>query len=310
MESIVERLKNNCKRQSTNANYLAIWRKFNKFVIRLDVKPKYWEDRTTLFCGYLIENGIKSTTIRSYISAIKAILKLDGYEWNDNMVLLSALTRACRIVNDTVKTRLPIRLGLLEVILFELGRIFDKQVYLMVMYRAMFALAYYGLFRVGELTSGDHQIKACNVHSGTNKDKILIILYSSKTHGKESRPQTVKISARDSDVTSEINNKRTTKLRNFCPFQLTRDYIELRGPIDGEDEPFFIFQGKIAVKPIHMRTVLRHSLNVLGLDSTLYDTHSARIGRASDLMSAGLSIDRLKILGRWRSSCVFKYIRN
>ena len=40
--------------------------------------------------------------------------------------------------------------------------------------------------RIGELTEGPHVVKVTNVHAGINKDKIMIKLYSSKTHGKES----------------------------------------------------------------------------------------------------------------------------
>ena len=45
------------------------------------------------------------------------------------------------------------------------------------------------MLRVGEMALGPHTIKACYVHVGHSKDKILIYLYSSKTHGEESSPQ-------------------------------------------------------------------------------------------------------------------------
>ena len=72
-------------RQSTKENYLAIWRHFNKFLIKLDRRPPLWEDRVSLFSAYLIEHRkVQSSTLRSYISAIKRILTDDGYEWNNN----------------------------------------------------------------------------------------------------------------------------------------------------------------------------------------------------------------------------------
>ena len=57
-----------------------------------------------------------------------------------------------------------------------------EQPYLLVLYEAIFCLAYYGLMRIGELTEGDHPIKAKDIHIGVNKDKILLVLYTSKTH--------------------------------------------------------------------------------------------------------------------------------
>ena len=58
MERIVAKLMAVQHRDSTAKNYLSIWRQFNKFMIRLARKPRLWEDRTTLFVGFLIEKGM------------------------------------------------------------------------------------------------------------------------------------------------------------------------------------------------------------------------------------------------------------
>ena len=126
MESIVEKLMMLQHRSSTARNYLSIWRQFNKFVLSLDRRPKLWEDRTTLFVGYLIDTGMQSSTVKSYVSAIKKTLVLDGYKWDNSLVLIRSLAKACRIINDKVKTRLPIHCGLLEMILFEIQRIYTE----------------------------------------------------------------------------------------------------------------------------------------------------------------------------------------
>ena len=63
---------------TTCATYHRVWKIFNKFLIQLDVMPHSWEERTALFCAYLIRKGTQSRTIRSYISAIKALLKDDS----------------------------------------------------------------------------------------------------------------------------------------------------------------------------------------------------------------------------------------
>ena len=72
IQGIVDRLKLQGKRSSTRKNYYVIWHLFNQFYIHLDHKPRSWEDRIILFAGYLIENEKKSSTVRSYVSAIKA----------------------------------------------------------------------------------------------------------------------------------------------------------------------------------------------------------------------------------------------
>ena len=45
---------------------------------------------------------------------------MDNYKWDDSRILLNSSTKACRLVNDSVKTRLAIVCGLLEQILFEI----------------------------------------------------------------------------------------------------------------------------------------------------------------------------------------------
>ena len=63
---IVDKLKGQRHRKTTRDNYYGIWKTFNEFFIKLDVKPKNWEDRITLFVAYLIDNNRKSMTIRIF----------------------------------------------------------------------------------------------------------------------------------------------------------------------------------------------------------------------------------------------------
>ena len=235
MQLILERLKTQCHQSSRNCNYYLIWHKFNAFVLKLDVRPKSWEQRVSLYGAFLVNQGIQSSTLKSYISAIKCVVCTDDYDyvWDDSKVLLHTLTKACKITNDTVTPRLPIRIGLLEIILFQCERLFVNQWYCEIMYKTLFILAYYGMFRIGELAKGDHSVRAKNVHVGKNKKKILMILYSSKTHNKESYPQEVRISAEnDTELTSR-------KSKNFCPFKLARRFMDLRGGFNDDEDIFF-----------------------------------------------------------------------
>ena len=249
---------------------------------------------------------MQSSTLKSYFSAIKHILKQDGYEWNDNKVLLSSLVRGCKLENDRVKIRLPIQKGLFEMLLFEIGRYFNRsapQPYLEHMYKAMFCLGYYGMLRVGEMTLSPHTVKACDVHIGHNKDKIQVVLYTSKTHGQESKPQKIKISGAPCS-----SAKKEQKL--FCPFKTVLRCMSIRGNYKTDDEKFFIFSDRSPVKPRHLRTTLRTLLTNLDLDASLYDVHSFRGGRTCDLEKFGYSVDQIKSMGRWKSNAVYRYLKN
>ena len=271
------------------------------------MKPDTWEERTPLFVAYLVDKGIQSTTIKSYVSAIKKTLVSDNYTWDDNRIKLTSLTRACKLVNDKLMIRLPIHCGMLELILFEIQRIFSKssQPYLEIMYKALFALGYYGLMRVGELTYSQHVVKAKEINIGTNKKKLLLILYSSKTHTEADRPQKIRITANVDEKTGHYFN------RHFCPFKLMARYLAARTPFyDTDDEPFFVLKDKSPVTPEMARNVLRQAIKNLGLNNELYNMHSLRIGRASDLLRYGYTVEEIKLMGRWKSNVVYKYFRN
>ena len=195
MQLIVDKLKFEGMKSSTQRNYYCVWKGFNDFFIKLDIKPTTWEDRLTLYIGYLIENHKQSSTIKSYVSAIKAILMEDNYELNHDRFLLASLTRACKYKNDCARTRLPIHKAMLHMIIDQVSSHFNQlgQIYLCRLYRALFISAYYGMLRVGEMTTGNHPVLATDVHVGVNKRKILFILRTSKTQGKDKKPQLIKI---------------------------------------------------------------------------------------------------------------------
>ena len=198
MQHLLESLKNSKYQESTRKVYHQIWNSFNKFIIRLDSLPRTWEERTSLYCTYLVfEKKLQSSTIKTYVSAIKAVLTDDDYDWCDDKVLLNTITRSCKLKNDIVKTRLPILMGLLNIILFEVKKTYDMQPYLQTMYITAFLIMYYGLFRVGEIAESPHSIKAVDIHESRGSNKLLIVLYSSKTHGRNSAPQKVKISGKN-----------------------------------------------------------------------------------------------------------------
>ena len=303
MKLIIEKLKSCQYRESTANMYLGVWQQFNKFLMRLDKVPTSWEDRATLFVAYLIEEkGLQSSTIKSYISAIKRTLVDDDKEWDDSKILIRSLTRACRMINDTVRTRLAIHCSLLEMLLFELQNIFAGQWYLEIMYKAIFVLGYYGLMRIGEMTESPHVLKAKDVFIGTNKRKLLLVLHSSKTH--VSGTQEIKIVANKDEKTGSYRK------RHFCPMAIIDIYNKAQGPYLERNEQFFIFRDRSPVKPVHVATVLKQAITQLELDSRLYGTHSLRIGRSSDLIKYGYTIEEVKRMGRWKSTAVYKYIRN
>ena len=172
------------------------------------------------------------------------------------------------------------------------------------MYKAIFSLGYYGMLRISELVKSDHIVKACNVHMALNKDKLMIMLYSSKTHGEGSRPQSIKI------VSNRREKSGKYAHRHFCPFVVINDFIKMRGNYTHEMEQFFIFHDGSPVFPSQVRKMLNTVITNIGLDSSKYGVHSLHIGRCTDLIKYGYSIEEVKRMGRWKSNSVYKYFRN
>ena len=148
-------------------------------------------------------------------------------------------------------------------------------------------------------------MKACNVHVAKNKEKILILLYSSKTHGEDAPPQKMKIKG-----ANQFSKKKEQMQKFFCPFSLMQQFIKARGGYSTENEQFFIFRDGFSVFHFHVRKVLRSALNNLGLQADLYNTHSLQTGRCCDLLKYGYTIEEIKLVGRWKSNSVFTYLKN
>ena len=194
------------------------------------MKPHDWETRMVLFMGFLIENELQSSTIRTYLSAIRGVLLEHNIKINKDQLLINSLTRACKIKKDVIITRLPIERGMLNLLLKEATNYFcsedgKNQPYLNLLYRAILVSGYYGLLQVGDLTKGPHVILASNVHISENKNKILFILFMSKTHNRSSKPQMVKISQKQIKKKTE-NSESIRSSEN--PFTILKQYIAVR----------------------------------------------------------------------------------
>ena len=239
VKQYVEKLKSQANRPLTRKVYYCVWRQSNQFFMRLDEKLKSWEERLVLFVGHLVSQELKSTTIKSYISAIKAVLAEDGIFLDPNMYLLQSLTKACHLKNDKVRIRFPIQRNLLNILLQKLEAVFETQPYLCCLYQTIFLTAYYGLFRACKLAETMHAVKACDVFVGCNKNKLRFTLHTSKTHWFSNKPQIIKISTQLQEDGNHLFQNQTSN--KYCLYQLLRNYVEVRRSCGGQHEHFFYF---------------------------------------------------------------------
>lgn len=288
------------------------WHALNDFWTQLDKKPETWEDRIALFVAYMIMKRFQPATIKSYISGIKYILNLINIKVDTNCFKFAALVKAARYKNKKVQIRMPIKLRLLNRILDEVYKLpkLRDQPYLIALYRAMFAAAYYGLLRVSEITKSKHIIKSRDAHVARNKNRIQFRLWTSKNLKRGDWPQDVKIDGlhdcKTCNPSSKLGRKDATK---HCPVCIIKKYKNMRERTPGEKQ-YFIFRTGIAVSATNFRSILKQILARIGVNHTIYNCHSFRQGRCCDLRRLGYSILDLKVVGRWRSNSVYNYLKD
>ena len=79
----------------------------------------------------------------------------------------------------------------------------------------------------------------------------------------------------------------------------------MKGGFIEEHESFFVFADGTPITPEQLRKTLRRVLDNLNLDSSLYDFHSLRVGRATDMQLMGYDLEFIKSAGRWKSNAVY-----
>lgn len=183
-------------RPSTRKSYKKTWDRFNKFISQFDVIPPNWEDRIIVWATHLADNRKSSSTIRSYISAIRYCLSLDGIRVTHTSCELAAIIQAAKHENDQLYIRLPIQKHLMKLILEFIDSHFIKgrgQNYLGSWLKAIYSMGYHGMMRISELADGPHSVKVQDIVQARNKNKFTIYLRSSKTHSQADLPQIIHI---------------------------------------------------------------------------------------------------------------------
>ncbi len=267
-----------------------------EFKSRLDEPVARWEDNISYYVVYLVGEGRAPSTIRSTISALKYQLLLDGEDLDLNYFLLNIMIKACeneKLMKGQYTLRLPLNEDLLVRTIHAI-ELLNRDWFSKIMLTAIFVLAYYGLFRIGELVESVHEVRFDGMNVNERSGSCKVMLLSAKNHPRN----------RGLLVTN-IQNKAENALNVG---KAVMHYFNLR-PKTGPNVPFFITQKKKPVSKDMVRYWLRSALNSLGIRQHQYCTHSFRIGRATDLRKRGWTTARIMQEGRWKSNAVRTYLR-
>lgn len=238
---------------------------------------------------------LKASTITSYISAISYIHKLLDMVNPADSFLIKKLLHSVRRYKNPDKRR-PFTLNNLQDMMSALKSTVSDHVTRLCM-RAMFLMAFFGLFRVGEIAhspTGHRNVITRNDidfnYTGSKISSLSITL----RHFKHSQGQTAVIPLSRQSV------------KTLCPVRALIHYLKA---IPYSTGPMFVdFTGQ-PITTTAFRSTLRSCVIACHLDPLLFTAHSFRIGGATHAHQSNMSAQNIQKLGRWKSSAYLKYIR-
>ena len=202
--------------------------------------------------------------------------------------------KGLRQISITNNMRRPITINLLEIILLEISKsselTFNKY-----LWSALFSTMYYACLRVGEAarsTSSKHTLQFCQIATNQSNGTTsgYTIRFKSFKHNNASLSRVF------------IHSTNT----NFCPVKCLTQYLLIRGNQAGD---LFLLPDGHPLTRIMILRHLRRFLEAAGINSALYNCHSFRIGRATDMLCQNYSAEVIKKVGRWNSDAYTRYLR-
>ena len=222
VDTLKELLHSSLSEQSRK-QYSRAWVVFTEFYTRYQSADLHFPVSTAciaLFISFLCAKGLAPATINSYLSAIAYVHKIKGhYDPTKSFLVEKLLVALGR--RGQADVRMPISRPLLYELVSALQHSCPSA-YRRSLFGAMFMTAFYGFFRIGELSCKSKkqvdtvlqfdQVTFLKQSSRVTAVKIVITKFK---HNTNHRPFVITIESEPSEP--------------FCPVQTLIDYIKLRG---------------------------------------------------------------------------------
>lgn len=281
------------KQYDHHLNVLAIFVKYN---LNINCEFPIHQDIIGAFIAHLFDLGHAHATILTYMSAISAYHKLRNFPDPCDSFYVTKLLKGVQKLKPIEKALRPINKSKLHEMIDVLKWIFHDD-FNIILYKAILLFMYYGCFRVGEaLSSGtlsNNTIQRQNIQKVWENGKVdcfLIHMTSYKHHYND----------------GSVLKMSRAKYPEFCPVQALLNYIKISPGSTGN-----LFKNVLGseITRNDLVKVIKQSLELLRIEPSLFNSHSLRIGRTTDLALAGVSVEKIKMVGRWSSNAYLKYIR-
>lgn len=247
------------------------------------------------FVAYLSYKQFSPNTVKSYISGISYFCKIRSLPDPTQAFVLKKVLVGLSRRNGRVDDRKPLSFEILSSIIHLMPTI-CKSTYEATLFSAIFSTAFFGYFRMGELVHNSlqdpgHAIQYGDVTYLAHNNTVHIFLRHSKTD-QEGKGSSISL---------------TPTLLPICPVRIVQSFMQARPTNPGA---FFCHLSGRPVTRYQVASVFNLALKKLGLDNQSYKPHSFRIGAASAAWVSGTSAHDIASKGRWKSRCMYRYIRN
>ena len=237
------------------------------------------------FITHLSLQGVAAASITSIVSAVSYFHKIRGVPDNSQHFTIRQLLVSLRKKPSKADHRMPITLDMLHKLIDALPN-FTSSTFETTLFSSMFLTAFHFALRVGEITDSPHNLQLQQI--STTETSISLSFQSFK-HAPQ-HPGT---------HTLQANSAK------YCAVKALLRYIQIRGDKPG---PLYCLHGKPVSRGL-FATTLRFLLKHIGLSHSDFNTHSFRIGAATEWHQNNVSDLQIRRMGRWRSDAVLKYIR-
>lgn len=246
-----------------------------------------------LFLSFCFEKGMSGRSITTYLAGVNYFHMLQGFPDLNQLFIVTKVLEGCRRGRVTFDKRAPLTKSVLLDICDKLP-IVCYDVYEAKLFSALFTLAYFGLFRVSELTVStplQTTLQISDVSFCRNGQAVVICLRHYKTNQK-GKPVFIKLPEQKGDI---------------CPVRNLREFLELRPKCYAL---LFCHKNGTVVTRSQFTHVLSRAIGLTRYQSGHFRSHSFRIGRATDLSIQGCPPETIMKMGRWSSQCYKLYIRH
>lgn len=287
-------LLNSALSPSTRLSYANTWQNFENFLSSFNYSSNLPIDEHMIgiYITHLWRSNLKPSTIRTYMSAISYFHKINGKNDPTNSYFVKQILKGANRCNINSSKRLkPFSKTIMEQVLPVIDTLYESR-YEQCLYKSLISLSYYACLRAGEAVISNSQTHTLHIDNVTIDSKNSINLkFRSYKHC---------ISPTTKFIIHSLPDNIT------CPVKNLSNYLELRSDSLG---PLFIFNDCTPVTRLHYSELIKNVTHFIGLNPSRYNTHSVRIGRATDLALSGVSHEIIKQTGRWSSSAYINYIR-